>query len=85
MTAQKQLRKRGYHWFNLLTKKQKKQYFHNTKNNKYLEGTTFESYINFKKNNTSTAWSFIKGSFVASETKEGEDYWDAVIERLNNK
>lgn len=79
----KQTKKRGYHWFRMLTKKQKKQYRENVKNNEIIT-VNFEKYINYNKTTSGTALGFIYRAFNPYNTHQGNKYWYKVIQRLEN-
>lgn len=79
----KPIKKRGYHWFRMLTKKQKKQYKENIKNEN-LSNKGWEWWFNYRMNESDNAYIFFVLSFQLDKTPQGLEYWHRVIYRLEN-
>lgn len=79
----KPIKKRGYHWFRMLTKKQKKQYKENIKNFDLI-GKDWMWWYKIRMNQPENAYLFIILSFDIDKTPQGRRYWSNVADRIGN-
>lgn len=88
MATHKQVKRKGFEWYRMLTKKQRKTYrqaLFNRPESEFKNRYSNEFYMRFKLNQVCSAYSFICGSFVPRETKQGDTYWYRVLTRLKTK
>lgn len=87
MATHKQVKRKGFEWYRMLTKKQRKEYrqaLFNRPETVFKNRYSNESYMRFKLNQVCGAYSFICGSFIPRETKQGDTYWFNIINKLTN-
>lgn len=83
MATHKQVKRKGFEWYRILTKKQRKEY----RKNSHTGGAFIfgSKRIHYNMNRVYTFENFIFSSFLFNRTRQGIKYWKSIINKHNNK